>query len=269
VTARSTSTEAPDRLDGLRLAALLSLRDYAALYPPAVLLLSTLPRIVLQVGFFSYLGYYAAGSAGRTFAFVGASAHVITMATVVRGPDVIVDERVMGTLYRARLGVLPLPATVATRWWIYTCEGFCMWLAAVLALAVPFGGASLLAHLLAAAPLLALAAVTTAAFGMAVGAVALTQRFDVVLTNLAAYALLVLCGVVAPLASFGPVGSDLVRLLPLTNGLLAVRHVVAGEAWALDALLEAAAGAGWACVAAGMLLWQERRARWLGSDDRL
>lgn len=267
-TAASISTERSERLYALRLAALLSLRDYLVVYPPKILTLSILPRVVLQVAFFSYLGYYAGGPAGRTFAFVGATAQMMTMATVVKAPDVLLDERVMGTLYRQRLATVPLPATAAARWWIYTCEGFCMSLTATLVLAAPFGGSSLLLHVLRAAPLFALLALTTSAFGLAVGSFALTQRADVLITNLAAYSLLVLAGAIAPLNAFGSIGSHLVRVLPLTNGLLAVRAVVAGRGWLGDALLELAVGVGWALVAAALLTWQEHRGRRLGSDDR-
>jgi ABC-2 type transport system permease protein len=267
-TAASISTERPARLEALRLAALLSVRDYAVVYPPSVLLFSVLPRVVLQVAFLSYLGYYAGGADGRTFAFVGATSQMMTMATVVKAPDVLLDERVMGTLYRQRLALVPLPATAAARWWIYTCEGFCMSLVATAVLAAPLGGASLLLGLIRALPLFALLALTTSAFGLAVGSFALTQRADLLITNLAAYSLLVLTGAIAPLSAFGGFGAHVVRVLPLTNGLLAVRAVVAGRAWLGDALLELAVGIAWGLLAAALLTWQEQRGRRLGSDDR-
>jgi ABC-2 type transport system permease protein len=103
---------------------------------------------------------------------------------------------------------------------------------------------------------------------MVVGSFALTQRADVLLTNLASYSLLALCGVVAPLSAFGNVGAVAVRVLPLTNGLLAVRHVVDGTAWEADALLELAVGIGWALAATALLQWHDGRARRLGTDDR-
>lgn len=270
--ALSSSSERRARLrwlDGYRLAARLSARDYVVHYPRRVILLSILPRVVLQVALISYLGYYAAGPDGRTFAFIGGAAQMMAMATVVKGPLTILDERLFGTLFRARLGVLAFPGTIAARWLVYTAEGFCMSVAAVLVLAAPIGGLHLLVRLLAVTPLLALLAITTSAFGLAVGSFAITQRVDDLITNLGAYALLVFCGTVAPISAFGPIGERLVRLLPLTNGLLAVRHAVGGGAWVGDALLEVAVGSAWALIGVGLLGRHDRRARKLGTDDRI
>jgi hypothetical protein len=256
-------------LDAYRLAAQLSIRNYRVQFPRSVILLSVLPRVVLQVSFLSYLGYYAGGRDGRTFAFIGAAAQIMAIATVAKGADTILDERVQDTLYRVRLGTLPLPAIVAVRWLVYTLEGFCMALMAVLVLAVPFGSVHLLLRLLAAAPIFALLALTTSAFGLAVGSFALTQRLDVLITNFAMYSLLLLCGAVAPISAFGTVGERLVRLVPITNGLLAVRHVVAGGPWLGDALLEVAVGSAWLGLGVALLVWQDRHARRTGADQLL
>jgi ABC-2 type transport system permease protein len=256
-------------LDAYRLAAQLAIRNYRVQFPRGVILLSVVPRVVLQVSFLSYLGYYANGRDGRTFAFVGAAAQIMAIATVAKGADTILDERVQDTLYRVRLGMLPLPAIVAARWLVYTLEGFCMALTAVLLLAVPFGGVHLLLRLLAAAPIFALLALTTSAFGLAVGSFALTQRLDVLITNFAMYSLLLLCGAVAPISAFGTVGEWLVRLVPITNGLLAVRHVVGGGPWLGDVLLEVVVGSAWLGLGVALLVWQDRHARRTGADQLL
>lgn len=265
---RSSSTEASAAGAGAyATAALFSARDYVVLYPPAVLAFSTVPRVVLQVAFLSYLGYYAAGEDGRTFAFIGAAAQVMTIATVVKAPSLILEERISGTLQRVRSGVVSLPGVIAARWLVYAVEGCAMSVLAVLALAGPFGGRNLLERLLGALPLFALLAVTTSAFGLVVGSFALTQRADALITNLGGYSLLAVCGAVAPLSALGDVGSRLARAIPLTNGLLALRNLVDGRAWVGDALLEVAVGAAWALVAVALLARQDRRSRRLGSDD--
>ena len=239
------------------------------MYPPRVYLATTLPRAVLQVAFFAFLGYYAAGEGGREYALVGACAHIIVLATVVRAPDVLIDERQMGTLHRLRLGVVPLPAVIVARWWVYVLAGVVDAVVAAVIAGPLVGEAALVPDLLAALPLLMLLAITTSGVGLVVGAISLTQRADVLLTNLAAYAMLVFCGVVAPISVFGEVGEPLVRLVPLTNGLLAVRELLAGRAWVGDAALEAVVGGAW--IAAGLLLIrvQELRARARGSDELL
>lgn len=194
---------------------------------------------------------------------------MIVLATVIRAPDVVIDERIMGTLHRLRLGVLPLPSVVAARWLVYVLSGFVDALVAIIAVGLLVGEPGLVPDLLAAAPLFLLLAVTTSGLGLLVAAISLTHRIDVVLTNLASYLLLVFSGVVAPISVFGDVGEMVVRLLPLTNGLLAIRAFVEGEPWLADAALEVAVGAAWAAVAVGVMLVQARRARALGTDDRL
>jgi ABC-2 type transport system permease protein len=253
----------------LRHVARLSWLDYRVVYTPRVLALGILPRALLQVLFISYLGYYAAGEAGRTFAFVGASAQVMAMPAIVKGMDAIYDERVMGTMYRQRLGVVPLPLTVLARWSVYAVEAFVIAALTVVVLGAFIGGPDLLGRLVMALPLYALLACTLSAFGLLVGSIALTQRTDVVVSNVASYLLLAFCGVVAPVAALGAVASELVRALPLTNGLLGIRALVDGQAWWSFALWELFVGVVWFGLAAAALAWQQSRARRLGKDDKL
>lgn len=257
------------RLSGYGFAVAISVRNYVSLYPPSIVLLTIVPRVLLQVAFISYLGYYAGGADGRIFAFVGAACHIMTTATVAKGADAILDERVHGTMYRVRLGVLSVPSTVAARWLVYAAEGFCASLVAILVLSIPFGGTDLLARLLVATPLIALLALTTSAFGMAVGSFALSYRADVLIVNFATYAMLLLCGIAAPTHIFTVFGWELPRALPLTNGLLAVRATVDGQPWLGYALWEIIVGVAWAAVAVALLARQDRRARRLGADDLL
>jgi ABC-2 type transport system permease protein len=257
-----------DRFSALALAAGLSVRDFFAVYPPRVYFLTTLPRAVLQVTFLALVGYYAAGEEGREFAFVGACAQIIVLATVVRAPDVVVDERIMGTLYRVRLGCVPLPAIAAARWTIYVCAGVVDALVAAVLAGMLVGEADVVPELLAAGPLLLLIAMTTSALGLAVAGLSLTQRVDVH-ANLVAYLTMVFCGVVAPISVFGDVGETLVRLIPLTNGLLAIREFLAGEPWLASAGLEVVVGLGWALAAVLLILVQNGRARRFGTDDLL
>lgn len=258
-----------DRVYAVALAARLSWRDFLAVYPPRVYLSTTLPRAVLQVTFLAYLGYYAAGTDGREFAFIGACAQIIALATVVRAPDVLIDERIMGTLHRVQLGVIPLPAVIGARWLVYVCAGVVDAIVAILVASLLVGELDLVPELLEAIPLLLIIALSTSGLGLVVAAISLTQRIDVLLTNLAAYVLIVFSGVVAPISAFGDVGQQIVRLLPLTNGLVAIRAFVADEPWVADAGLELAVGAGWAAFAVFLMNVQSRRARARGADELL
>jgi ABC-2 type transport system permease protein len=236
-------------------------------YPPRIYAATTIPRAVLQVAFFGYLGYFAAGETGRRFAFVGAAAHIVVLATVIRGPDIVLDERVLGTLHRLRLGVLPLPMVMAVRWWIFALEGVVDAVVAILVVAPLLGEQDVVPRLLAAVPLLGLVAFSTSGLGLVVGAISLTQRADVLLTNLTSYLLLVLAGVTAPISVFGHVGEIFVRALPLTNGLLGIRAVLAGRPWLDDALLELATGAAWLALGLALVALQTRRLGVRGQDD--
>ena len=190
----------------------------------------------------------------------------MVITTVVRAPDVLIDERVMGTLHRLRLGVIPLPAVVAARWWVFVVDGLVTALVGVAVVGPLVGEADVVPELLLAAPLFLLLSLTTSCLGLAAAAVSLTQRADVVVTNLVSYLTLVACGVVAPLSALGVVG-DLARALPLTNGLLAIRALVDGQPWLTDALLELGVGAAWAVAALVILTVQAHRARALGTDE--
>lgn len=262
---RSISTEA---LYALRLAARLSLRDSLTVYPPRLYLSTTVPRALLQVGFLTYLGYYAAGPAGRTFAFIGACLHVILVGTVVRGPDVLLDDRLQGTLHRLQLGILSVSAVALARWWVFVAEGVAEALLAAAVVGPLVGEGGIAIKLFVAAPLVLLVAITTTGLGLAVAALSLTRRADVLLTNLVSYAAAVACGVVAPLSALGPL-QGVAHLLPLTNGLLAVRDVTAGKAWLADAGWEVAVGAAWLVLAVALLERQLRRMRRLGTAERL
>jgi len=131
------------------------------------------------------------------------------------------------------------------------------------------GELELAPELLAALPLFLLVAITTSTIGLVVGAISLTQRADTLLANAGAYALMVFGGVVAPISAFGDTGELIARVLPLTNGLLAIRATLAGEPWLGYAALELAVGAAWAVVAVALIQLQAHRARARGSDELL
>jgi ABC-2 type transport system permease protein len=258
-----------DRLYTLWFTAQLSWRDFIAHFPPKAYLFSMVPRAVLQVTFLGYLGYYAAGDEGREFAFVGACAQIMVLETIVRGPDVLVQERVLGTLHRLRLGAFPLSAIVSARWWIYVCAGLGDAIIAIVLAGLLVGELDLAPELMAALPLFLLVAITTSTIGLVVGAISLTQRVDTITANAGAYALMVFGGVVAPISAFGEIGELIARFLPLTNGLLAIRATLADEDWLGYAALEVCVGAAWGLLAVLLIQLQAHRARVRGSDELL
>ncbi|MFI7708586.1 ABC transporter permease [Nonomuraea sp. NPDC049480] len=267
-TARRAAT-AGRTVTALRTVAVLSWREYRAVYPLRVVLASSLPRAILQTLFVAYLGLIAAGPAGRDFALVGGAMQVITIATVIKAGDILVDDRIFGTIYRMRLAWIPLPVVAATRWWVFTAEGVLGGLVAATATCLLFGRPALMAGIWAAAGLVLLVALSTSALGMAVAAIAMTQRIDSFITNLVSYLLLALTGAVAPLERLPDALEALAHGLPMTNGLLAVRGALAGGPWLGHAAAEAAVGLGWLAVAAAVLTLQARQARTHDTDGRI
>ena len=240
-------------------------REYLVEYPPAVLLAAVVPRTVLQVLLLTMLGRAVAGPAGATAAGLGASAFAMVTATVNKAPDVLVNERVQGTLHRLRMTTLPLPVLVAARWAVYAAEGLTTALVAVPVAALVAADGRMLHELPAALPLYALMTLSSSAFGLAVAVLAMTGRADVFLTNLAAYLVLALSGVLSPLRG-GGVRAVAGAVLPLSHGIAALRALHAGAPVLATASGEALVGAVWCVLAVVGLRLQERRSRRTGRD---
>jgi ABC-2 type transport system permease protein len=99
-----------------------------------------------------------------------------------------------------------------------------------------------------------------------VAAPAVGRRADVLFGNVLAYLTVACCGALIPagrVALLDAVGT----VLPLRNGILAVRAVVDGAPWAGHLLAELAVGAGWALLGWILYAAQTRRSSRLGIDD--
>jgi hypothetical protein len=247
-------------------AARLGWREYRAAVPLPILLTAVLPRAVLQCLFFGLLGQALAGTAGARFAFVGSLAAVMTLTTVVAVCDVPMADKQWGTFARLRSGVVSPALVLFARTAPYPLVGFG---SAVVALAVggplllPAGDLPAIARTL---PLFAAMALTSTGTGLAVGALAVGRRADVLLGNIMAYLILLASGVLVP-----PERAAWMRwlgvALPLRHGLAAVRAELAGRPWHAQLLAEVAVGAGWSAAACGLIAVQARRARRHGFDD--
>jgi ABC-2 type transport system permease protein len=134
-----------------------------------------------------------------------------------------------------------------------------------------FGMALPWPEVLAVVPLTALVAFGAYCFGTFLAGVVFRFRsvnsLVVVTTHVS---LMAACGVNVPL-SFYPAPMELaVRFLPLTNGLLGIRGVFAGEPWVVivaDAALEVAVAAGWMAAALATFNRLASRGRRDGSLD--
>ena len=245
--------------------AVLAARNYRKVYSPRVLLLSGAPRVIFQVAFYTFLGRFVAGAEGAAFVYVGACVHIMTIAVMNKAADAIADERPQGTLSRLQTGTIPVWAIIAVRWSVYLAEAVASAALAIVVVGAVTGQDELIGRLLLALPVFALIGACISCYAMTVSSLSLFVRADVSWSNLGSYLLLVLGGVVAPLSALGAV-EPVARLLPLTNGLLALRHRLAGEPWLGLLAAEVLVGAGWLLLAGLLLKLHSRRSRSVGDD---
>jgi ABC-2 type transport system permease protein len=223
-------------------------------------------RAIAQSAFLVLLGGYAGGPVGRANAFIGAVVLAPTVALVTRAPDLIGDEIWQGTIYRLRLGRLPILAVVLVRSWVYLAEGLAAAVIAACVVGPQAVGWSMTATVLERFPVLALASGSCLCFGLFLGAAALRRRIDLLVVNAASYLLLLTSGAVVPpganrvLDTIGP-------LLPLRAGISAMRPGPGGGISAGALCLESMVGLGWLVAAWVALIIDGQLARSRGRSD--
>jgi len=226
---------------------------------------------LFQILFFVYLGR-STGVGSTSFFVVGNSIQICSMAGIYGMTMAISNERQFQTLS-------PILATPSNRLAIFlgrglpvlitgfqtTCFGF---LVSALILGFRPDPGSL--------PLLAVAVVVTAAsctgFGMALGSVGLRVRDVFLISNIAYFAVLLVCGVEVPLSQLPGGVRAMAQFLPLTHGIAAGRLLAAGRGGGTavaDILLELAVGVAWAAFAYLLFRYFERSGRRTGAFDRL
>lgn len=247
--------------------AVLAARDHAAASGGLRVLLWSVPaRAVLQTAFLTLLGRYAGGEAGRDYAFVGAVAFATTTALIVRVTDVIVEDRWQGTLYRLRLGRLPLWRIALLRSTVYLVEAMFAAVTGALGAGLALLGPGPTARVLAGLPFVAVMSISVLGVGLTVAAFAVGKSADVLLANGATYLVLVGAGVVVPVpdrAWLDAIGG----VLPLRHGLAALHAWLAGGPWLAALLWEVVVAIGWLAVAAAVLAVQSVRARRTGFGE--
>jgi hypothetical protein len=241
-------------------------REFLANNPPRVIAVTAGSRAVFQTLFFTLLGQLTGGAEQRRYAFVGATAAVMCIMTTVCIADVPAFDKWEGTFWRVRSGKVAPSAVFVIRAMPYPAAGIVLAALAVL-VAGPLAGLPRLSiDLLQQLPLYGLMAATSAAAGLAGGALAAGKRADVLVGNLLSYVILLTSGAFLPtgrITWLDHVG----QALPMTHGLAAVHAALAGRPWAGLALAEAGVGAGWAALAWAVVTLQVQRARRAGHDD--
>lgn len=243
----------------LWLAARVAGHDYRMVYSWRVLAFSVAPRVVLQVTFFTLIGGLVSAGAGTEFAFLGAVGHAVVLSTVVKAPDIVIDEKIQGTMYRLRLGGLPLPLLYVVRSWMYVAESLGAALLSLGLLGVLLGVGSTPWELVRLLPLYLAVIWSTLALGM-VAASLVGPHSSVIVPNGISYLLLVTGGVVGPAERIGGV-DQLGTVLPLRHGLDAVRAAAGGEPFLASLGTEVTVGLAWFAIALGVMRLQALRVR--------
>lgn len=252
-----------DRLWRYRETIRIGFLDQQTANPWRVSATTTWPRAVLQCYFFVLLGSSVAGT--RAFAFEGSVVLVLTLPTSISISAVPMTDKWMGTFYRIRLGRMPTVTVIALRSLPWLADALVMVVLSALVVGAVTSQMSLAFRLLAVSPLFLLMALTNAAAGLAVASFAVGRNADVVLGNALMYLIVAAGGIVVPPGRVRWL-DDMGIVLPLRNGLMAVRAIISGRPWAAHLLAECVVGCAWAVLATGGYSYHIVQARRKGLD---
>jgi len=238
--------------------------DFRVANPWRVNAVTLWPRAVLQCLFFTVVGQALAGGE-RDFAFVGATVLAIALSLSVGVASVLTTEKVSGTMFRTRLAGPVSMRLIAARAVPWVVEALVMFVLATVCVGLVVDRMGLALAILRLLPVFALMALSNAAAGLALATIAVGRRAEVLYGNALTYLIIAAGGVVVPttrLAWLDAIGA----WLPLRNGLLAVRGILADRPWAMHLLAEVGVCLLWSLLAVGGLAYLDAKARRSGVD---
>lgn len=237
--------------------------DFQVANPWKVRATTAWPRAILQCLFFVLLGRFVVG--GFNYVFIGSMALAITLPTSVGLCSVPMTDKSMGTFFHLRLGRSPAAAVIAARAIPWLVEALTMFVFATVGVGLILDHVGLAARLLALLPLFTLMAITNAAAGLAIASFAVDWNADTMAGNALIYLIIAAGGIIVPpgrLTWLGLIG----RWLPIRNGLLAVRGIIAHRPWGRDLLAEIGVCALWTTLAVAGYGYKQARARRTGAS---
>lgn len=253
----------------LRRACVTAAADMGTLYTWRTWLLGWFARMVAQVTFFAFAGELYGGAAGKAYAFVGAA----LMACVIEAMMAVAS-----TVWEKLEGTLPLLLAAPGSLYPVFLGRSTQWLASgvltsslILAGGRAFGVPVTPAAWAACVGLIALTAVGTYFVALTLGFVVLHfPGARNIVSNVAYMFMILVCGVVTPVAAGAAPLQVAAQAFPLTHGLAATRTVLAGSGppWS-DVLLLALTLLAWAAVSVLTLRVVVRLARERGTAAKL
>lgn len=198
---------------------------------PVTVLGSRIPRTILQAVFFILISYAAGGSELAKFALIGNTMHAAVFHSIIEMSVVIELEKWIGTMpYLIASPANWFPAMMGRSLAGYV-EGLIRILLVLLILVPFFGGDLRALDLLRAAPIFIVTVASASALGWFSGAMSLPTRWGMLVCNTIGYIMMLTGGVNFPVTALPPVIQWLGRILPMTNGLLAIRAVIDGATY--------------------------------------
>jgi hypothetical protein len=223
-------------------------------------------RATLQAAFVTLTGMFAAGAAGRDYAFVGAVAFAASPWALGGVSDAMLEDRNQGTVYRLRLGRLPMLVLVLLRMPPSALQAVVAMICGAFVAGPTLVGLGLSLRVALLLPALATGVLSMLCMGVAVGSTGGSPRTDILLSNLAQYLILLASGVVLPPGRL-PVLDAVGEFLPLRHSVIAAHRWLAGSSGWSELGWELLVAAGWLLFASGCLAVQSTLARRYGLDE--
>ena len=228
------------------------LADYRAIWTWKSWLFGWFVRVIAQVSFFALIGIRLGNDRSAYFLLVG-NALAVAAQTGIFSLNMTTTERWAGTLPLLVASPSSPIVVFSSRGAYLAVDGSLSALGALFVAGPAFGMPLPWPRVLAVIPLTAIVALASYCFGTFLAGIVFHHRSINSLTVMTGYiGLMTVCGVNVPLSYYPSALEWIARALPLTNGLLAIRGVFAGDA-ALSILghagLEAVVGVGWMAVA--------------------
>jgi ABC-2 type transport system permease protein len=228
------------------------LADYRAIFTWRSWLCGWFVRVVAQVSFFALIGLRVADDRSAFYILIG-NALAVAAQNGVFSLNMTTAERWAGTLPLLVASPSSPVLVFASRGAYLAVDGSLSAVGALFVAGAIFGLPLPWPRVLLVIPLTALVALASYCFGtFLAGIVFRFREINSLVVNTTYIGLMTICGVMVPLSYF-PRALELgVHVLPLTNGLLAIRAVFDGEAASTIlayAGAEAAVGAVWMTLA--------------------
>jgi ABC-2 type transport system permease protein len=226
--------------------------DYRAIFTWKSWLLGWMLRVIAQVSFFGLIGVRVADDRAAFYLLIG-NALAVAAQTGIFSLNMTSSERWAGTLPLLVASPTSPLVVFSSRGAYLAVDGALSALGALFIAGPAFGLPLPWPRVLAVAPLTAVVAIASYCFGTFLAGIVFRWRVANSLFVLVGYVgLMTVCGVNVPLSYYPTFVEWIARVLPLTNGLLAIRETFAGEAWSVvigHAALELAVGLGWMTAA--------------------